>query len=408
MISYFPSATVAACVTCDGPLLPLLQVKHPTHTQDGLRTSNFVEITETICLDCSLIQRFPMPTGPELRSFYSHNSPKFGDFILLEGYDQKSHRDNQVSFLLESLGGKTASSTKVLDVGAFTGSLVRALVDAGFDAYGCDTSVPIDQTLEAIRDRMFSGDLSDYKNQASFGTNFDVISLSHVLEHTIEPVGFLTEASTLLSNAGVIFIEVPDCARTPSDSFALFSNLEHTLNFTEETLIAVAERAGLSVSTMEHFTEPVVGHVLRGIFTVSDSDSSFKVGTTSDASNNNVLEMLQIILQHRVASDVLRARARSAIRYAKGRPIALFGGGIAGLRVLELLTRLGGRAHFFLDSDPRKHDFRINDLEVRPPESLSDFEGLVIITSKAYRPEIERRVAEIRPDLDTFCFFPDV
>jgi SAM-dependent methyltransferase len=78
---------------------------------------------------------------------------------------------------------------------------------------------------------------------------FDVIILSHVLEHVSEPAGFLKSAVDLLKPGGYIYIELPGYRQI---SFARYRGkllrylrIFHPFNFDLEALTRLACRSGL-------------------------------------------------------------------------------------------------------------------------------------------------------------------
>ena len=75
---------------------------------------------------------------------------------------------------------------------------------------------------------------------------FDLITLVHVLEHVLDPVGVLTRAAQRLSPEGMIYVEVPDLL---SDRWAGkgFFHIAHIWYFHETSLRNLFQRCGLEV-----------------------------------------------------------------------------------------------------------------------------------------------------------------
>ncbi len=82
----------------------------------------------------------------------------------------------------------------------------------------------------------------------------DLIVFSHVLEHTLDPVASLTNARNLLSETGLMSIEVPnnDCegARQMGQAWRWLDAPRHLNFFTADSLKACAETAGLTVNAV--------------------------------------------------------------------------------------------------------------------------------------------------------------
>lgn len=99
-------------------------------------------------------------------------------------------------------------------------------------------------------------DLSDLPR--NFWPNgIDLATASHVLEHMVDPVDFLTHIKSHLSQGGTIFIEVPDFTY-PHDSNLIgksnLVNLQHIHYFTADSLTYIAGQAGLVVIKLQHIT----------------------------------------------------------------------------------------------------------------------------------------------------------
>ena len=93
---------------------------------------------------------------------------------------------------------------------------------------------------------------------------YDVVLMSHVLEHVHEPLKMLRKAAELLAPGGMAYVEVPnfDCLLRRIFG-SLWAHLEvprHLNQFTPRTMRMLAKKAGLRVAKVRH----VAGsHALR-------------------------------------------------------------------------------------------------------------------------------------------------
>ena len=82
----------------------------------------------------------------------------------------------------------------------------------------------------------------------------DLIVFSHVLEHTLDPVASLANARNLLSETGLLSVEVPnnDCegARRMGQAWRWLDAPRHLNFFTADSLKTCAEAAGLTVKAV--------------------------------------------------------------------------------------------------------------------------------------------------------------
>ena len=97
--------------------------------------------------------------------------------------------------------------------------------------------------------------------------SFDVVALSDVFEHIADPVPFLRHVSRLLKPDGVLYVKVPNAkwnifkqrvlatvGRRPSKG--LWDSYEHVIHYTDGTLAAMLDKAGLSVVKID--SEPPI------------------------------------------------------------------------------------------------------------------------------------------------------
>ena len=144
---------------------------------------------------------------------------------------------------LAGLGLSTQSS--ICDVGTGSGALLGFLADAGFrDLYGLDPylSVPTRTTNEVRIDR---------KDVSELHGSWDLIMLSHVLEHLDDPLRDLNEARKRLSPRGRILLRVPIAdswaARAYGEHWAQIDAPRHLMVPTVESIRCLASRTGMSV-----------------------------------------------------------------------------------------------------------------------------------------------------------------
>jgi hypothetical protein len=82
---------------------------------------------------------------------------------------------------------------------------------------------------------LFNGTFQEYINSVSSATKYDLIFLSHVLEHIVDPYNFLYELSKI--NKRYMFIDVPCFDYKLSDEpYGMFCGAEHVNFFTFDNL----------------------------------------------------------------------------------------------------------------------------------------------------------------------------
>lgn len=135
---------------------------------------------------------------------------------------------------------------KVLDVGCSTGGNLRTLRDQGWDPYGIEISeVAAAHARELVTENIHTGTLES----APFPPlSFDVVFMSHSLEHLPSPVDALRRIHRLLKDDGLLIVTVPN---ERSLGRAIFGRWwfnwdppRHLYHFGRRTLSLVMEEAG--------------------------------------------------------------------------------------------------------------------------------------------------------------------
>lgn len=139
------------------------------------------------------------------------------------------------------------AGAKVLDIGAGTGALIKALLDIGVDAFGLELNRETVRLANAFWgfDRVAHGACRE--GVSRFGDcGFDIVNASQVVEHMENPVGELSAAIDLLKPGGIFLCDVPNI-RGYRERLRRGSTLDptaHLQNFTRSSLTRLLERSG--------------------------------------------------------------------------------------------------------------------------------------------------------------------
>ncbi len=150
-----------------------------------------------------------------------------------------------------------ASSQKVVDIGCGNGELSRLIALEVLQVIAIDHNADL-QKLEnqssSPSNLTFrnSDAIEFFRNVSEF---YDVIILSHVLEHLDEPLDFLTNHRKF---ARFIYIEVPDFERTPLNVYRnelnmglQYSDNDHIWEFTRKDMAGLFAESGLVIIDQE-------------------------------------------------------------------------------------------------------------------------------------------------------------
>lgn len=150
--------------------------------------------------------------------------------------------DSTADRIVSVTGGRTG---RLLDIGCGDGTLLRALHERGVgQVLGIDPS-PRSSVVAAQRGiEVLVGSFSDMPN--SLG-EFDVISMTGVLEHVWDVDEAMTWALAHLAVDGILYIELPDASRYLDPYLGPFEdfNSEHVNHFSPSSLATLGHRFGM-------------------------------------------------------------------------------------------------------------------------------------------------------------------
>jgi 2-polyprenyl-3-methyl-5-hydroxy-6-metoxy-1,4-benzoquinol methylase len=149
--------------------------------------------------------------------------------------------------ILERYESKLPRRARILDVGCGMGGTLVPFRLGGHEVAGCDYGQEYAAHAWKLGLDVRVGGPETFEDVEPF----DLVILSHVLEHTTDPVEFLTRVASLLKPTGQCHIEVPGLLNLDQwykGDILIYLQNAHRWHFTAATLEAVARRAGLCVA----------------------------------------------------------------------------------------------------------------------------------------------------------------
>jgi SAM-dependent methyltransferase len=224
-------------------------------------------------------------------------------------------------------------SARILDAGCATGSLLGSLRSQGFtNIMGLDPSplaVAVVERFQGVP--AIAGSLLDPPVELG---RFDLVVVSHVLEHILDVRGAVASLAALLEDDGLLYAEVPDAARYADRLVAPFHdfNTEHINHFSATSLDRLLAQHGLEAVGIEHGVVPNSATndypVVYGFWRRSSHTAS--APTSLDA------DLLDGISRYVSASDDLidRICVRLSEQLASSRAAYVWGAGNVAMRLL--------------------------------------------------------------------------
>ncbi len=193
------------------------------------------------CNECRIVTTNPLPTENDLEDFYSSKNEK-DDIYSLNMTKWMDLRvdvySNYLKILYEN-GKIDLNGKKVLDVGCFNGASLKAIAKAGGDAYGMERQAESTRQLETI----FPGKI--YHRNAclpdtTLNETFDIITMTDVVEHVLDPEALLRNAWSWLKPGGYLFLTTPNTkslvSRLMGKHWPSYLPVHHVYLFNKENL----------------------------------------------------------------------------------------------------------------------------------------------------------------------------
>ena len=235
-------------------------------------------ISRVKCKKCDLIFANPMADNNELSKYYSNysNTKKYEGYNLKSVAKQNFKRIDKLSkneiFKEAKYISYFNNNGNFLDIGSGLGLGLAYAQKLGFKLYATE----FDQNAIDFINTNFDADcfLGDLKNAKYPNNFFDLIHVSHVIEHVTDLDEFITEIKRVLKKGGFVCIGTPDSS---SFLYKLYNNLmflnfkvpkiidgiEHTFIFSNKLLSNFAHKYNFKI--VEHYSEGM-GESISNLF----------------------------------------------------------------------------------------------------------------------------------------------
>jgi SAM-dependent methyltransferase len=214
------------------------------------------------CRDCGLLYISPEPSPADLRTIYVE-SGQFDDPVYTDRGRvalMSAYMDGCFRRILERSGHIESDSVAVLEVGAGLAWMCRAAKSINHD----NVTIAQDISPEAISkcpwvDLYVLGNVLDARIDDR--APYDVISLTHVVEHLVDPLSVIRRCKSLLRRRGVIFVTAPHRPigwRDDAIDIALWEKYSynhvpaHIQYFSKKSMQKLSEKAGCALDYWTH------------------------------------------------------------------------------------------------------------------------------------------------------------
>jgi len=201
------------------------------------------------CTRCHLYFLAQMPTEEEIISYYKNDYYQFPFYLdLIKRAFRRSRSVSQFHYIQDAVN---LSAGKVLEVGACDGVLLKQFASKN-EVVGLELS----DKYRVLAKQRYNVELLDRKFDEYEG-QYDLLIMSHVLEHFPDISSTLEQVKSLLKPGGYFFVEAPNSPCPEERTSAQIKHYlhgAHTFNFTVPSLDCVMRSAGFDVVCMDRVT----------------------------------------------------------------------------------------------------------------------------------------------------------
>jgi 2-polyprenyl-3-methyl-5-hydroxy-6-metoxy-1,4-benzoquinol methylase len=155
-----------------------------------------------------------------------------------------------VGYAKKLLGPLREGKAKALDIGSGYGFFSKAALEQGFQVIAVNPASAENRIFQQLNG---FDPIPSFFEEVDFGTEkFDLVILSQVLEHLLNPFQVLVKVRNLMKPEGVIAIAVPNVdailIKILKSGSSFLGLPGHIIHFSQKGLNAILERAGFDVN----------------------------------------------------------------------------------------------------------------------------------------------------------------
>jgi SAM-dependent methyltransferase len=378
---------IRACPICDNSAAEILHsqkfVLHDSHP-----LANGYDVVS--CTVCGMVYA---DTGSSQRAYDAlyQDASKYQDNKTSTGGGESVWDAERLAETARTISSIAPDKTiRILDIGCANGGLLEALRALGYvNLTGID---PAPICAANTRHRGFDAQVGSLSSIPREVQPFDLVILSHVLEHVRELRTALAGLRRLLHESSLVYIEVPDGTRYCEFIHAPFQdfNTEHINHFSGSCLDNLTQQYGLSP------TGPCIAKVVKSsldtlypaVFGVYRYGNAAADLLTKD-------ESLKTKIQQYIAlsSDLMQSmNERLLEELAHCSEVALWGTGQLAMKLLNDGPLRTANIRACVDGNPVNQGKQLRGIPILAPNQLNGIDCPIVITTTLHETEIRRNI----------------
>jgi SAM-dependent methyltransferase len=343
------------------------------------------------CTRCGFAYADTPATQEDYDRYYAQSS-KYEDNATStggggSGFDQKRLEDTAAA-IAEVLPDRSA---RIVDVGCANGGLLGVLKQLGYDhLLGIDPSPACVRNTEQLHNvPAVTGSFRQLP--ANIGT-FDMVILSHVLEHVADLATTVRDLKALLTPRGLLYIEVPDASRYAEFLLAPFQdfNTEHINHFGPSSLRALFEANGFTATRIgQKEIESSPGCPYPALF------GFFTTGAATAAAEFQPDEKFhQQLLSYTTSSRAKIQAIDQRLSQIDSPSLLVWGTGQLAMKLLAETSLAQKQIAAFVDGNPINHGKTLRGIPIIAPEQITDAQTPILVATLLHQREITARIRE--------------
>jgi len=200
------------------------------------------------CTHCDMVYLNPVFTDEALEEYYQKNHSIQSEIVET---DPDGFYVNIYNRGLDSIQKVQKQPKTILDIGCSSGVFLDLAKLRAIDTHGVELNKSEYQFAKTKGHVVYN----DLLESLDFELQFDVITMWDVFEHIKDGSFYLKMMKGLLSEKGVIFLQIPSsdslAAKILQEHCNMFDGLEHVNLYGENTIAKLARACGLEIASIE-------------------------------------------------------------------------------------------------------------------------------------------------------------
>lgn len=277
---------------------------------------------------------------------------------------------------------------RILDIGCANGGLLAKLQNLGYNNLsGVDPSLVCVQYIQ--KNYNISSYLGSIFSNLDYLGKFDCIILSHVLEHLQDLKTAICNVVNLLSEQGILYIEVPNASeyknyvKSPFQDF----NTEHINHFNHQNLINLLTQFDLTLQKEEaKILQTAKDNYYPAIYQIWQKYNEKNIVNNIVYSGNLKEKIVSYIEKSQTILNKIEGKIRPLIEDKT--EILVWGTGQLAMKLLAETSLSQANIKAFIDANPINHGKCLLGIEILLPDAIKSMRQPILIASLLHQQVI--------------------